>query len=117
MVASVMTFCRDACGWETDGLLTAALDVGDDPIDTHYLGYGLPLSRHAHEVLRCLFYRSPCTTGAEDLMTLCLPDDLRCRDNLARQICTINSQAARIDPRPLVVSVNGSGYRLRDGIL
>ena len=109
-------FCL-SCGWQERPLQTFALSVGLSPDQTVYMGYPMPLSPRAHNILRCLFYRAPHVTTADELMSLCYPCEYKSISNLAVQIHEINRHAMKIDPRPLIVNVYGKGYRLRDGIV
>ncbi len=112
----VSDFCI-LCGWNCDRIGVFDLDMTQDPDKTYYMGYPLPLSPREHAILRCLFYRSPRPTSSDDLMSLCYPLERKSISNLAVLIRRINQRAAKIDPRPLIVSVYAKGYRLRDGIL
>lgn len=109
-------FCV-TCGWHERPYQTYELTVGLTPDQTVYMGYPLPLSPRAHSILRCLFYRAPLETSADDLMSLCYTGEHKSISNLTVQIHEINKRALKIDPRLLIVSVYGKGYRLRDGIL
>ena len=109
-------FCLLA-GWSDKPLQTDALTVGLSPAQTVYMGYPLPLSPRAHNIVRCLFYRAPRLTTADELMSLCYPCEYKSISNLAVQIHEINKRASKIDPRPLIVNHYGKGYCLRDGIL
>ena len=113
----LLDFCIGSCGWSTETLSTYALTIGNDPAKTRYMGYPLPLTARQHVILRCLFYRSPDVTSTDDLMELCYPEGVQHINNLAVQIHNINLAAAKIDPRPLIVNVFNTGYRLRDGIV
>ena len=113
----VLDFCICQCGWHTKPLSTYRLTVGDVPEATLYMGYRLPLSPKEHEILRCLFYRMPHDTTADDLLSLCYPNHPVKRENLTAMIRRINKKAEAIDPHPLIVNRYGKGYRLRDGIL
>jgi len=112
-----LDFCVTDCNWRTKQLSTYALTVGNVPEATLYLGYRLPLSPKEHEILRCLFYRLPYDTSADDLLNLCYPTQAVRRENLTTLIRRINRKAAAIDPHPLILNRYGKGYRLRDGIL
>ena len=112
-----LDFCITDCNWRRKPLSTFALTVGDVPEATLYMGYRLPLSPKEHTILRCLFYRSPYETSADDLLSLCYPTEPVKRENLTVLIARINRKASLIDPNPLIVNRYGKGYRLRDGIL
>lgn len=114
--ARAYEFCVN-CGWHARPYQTYELTVGLDPSETVYMGYPLPLPPRAHNILRCLFYRAPHTTTADELMSLCYPCEHKSISNLTVQIHEINKRALKIDPRPLIVSVYKKGYRLRGGIL
>ncbi|MBQ9784940.1 MAG: winged helix-turn-helix domain-containing protein [Clostridia bacterium] len=120
---SLPSLCDEAwqfcigCGWRERPFSTFELSVGLSPDETFYMGYLLPLSPREHALLRCLFYRSPSPTTADDLLSLCCPDERIGISNVAVTVHAINKRAAAIDPRPLIVSVYGKGYRLRDGIV
>jgi len=79
--------------------------------------YRMPLSPKEHEILRCLFYRWPRATTAEDLLALCYPEGGKAKENVAVQIGRINQRAKSIHPRPLIVFQRNTGYRLRNGIV
>ena len=113
----VLDFCVCNCGWQINFLGTRFLYMEDDPARTVYMGYPLDVTPREHGILRCLFYRAPCLTTADDLLTLCYPEGTQSYANLAIQIRSINRRAAKIDPRPLIVNVYGKGYRLRNGIV
>ena len=113
----VLDFCITDCNWRTKPLSTYALTVGNAPEATLYMGYRLPLSPKEHDILRCLFYRMPYDTSADDLLSLCYPNQAVRRENLTTLIRRINRKAAAIDPHPLILNRYGKGYRLRDGIL
>ena len=113
----VLDFCIKSCGWNTARLTTYALTVEDDPDQTVYMGYRFPLTPREHTILRCLFYRAPRVTTADDLLTLCFSDAHLSAANLSTHISSINRRARELDPRPLIVNVYGKGYRLRDGIV
>lgn len=113
----VLDFCTCNCGWKTARLTAYTLTVVDDPAKTVYMGYPMPLTPREHTLLRCLFYRSPRVTSADDLMSLCFSDAPISIENVFKQISNINRRAAELDPRPLIVNVYGKGYRLRDGIV
>ena len=72
---SVTSLCNAAwefclfCGWRERPFSTFELSVGLDPAKTVYMGYPLSLSPREHALLRCLFYRSPTPTSADDLMS------------------------------------------------
>ena len=117
LTADLLDFCQRTCGWRTSVLSTFSLTVTNAPEETVYMGYRMPLSAREHTVLRCLFYRSPSYTTADDLLALCYPQGHQRAANLTVQICNINRRAARIDPRPLIVNHRGRGYRLRYGIV
>ena len=113
---NLMTFCRD-CGWNQQTFSSYYLTVGFSSTDIRYMGYPLHLSHREHQILRCLFYRSPKYTTSQDLMSLCYPRGTETMSNLCVMIHRINKSAAKIDPRPLIVNAHALGYRLRDGIL
>jgi DNA-binding response OmpR family regulator len=113
----VLDFCIQNCGYHTKHLSTYCLSVANAPEETLYMGYRMPLSPKEHTILRCLFYRSPYETSADDLLSLCYPTEPVKRENLTVLIARINRKAALIDPNPLIVNRYGKGYRLRDGIL
>ena len=77
----------------------------------------MPLSGTQHTVLRFLLYRAPLITPIDDILELCFPDGNTSVRSLTSLFHVINKRAALIDPRPLIESVYGKGYRLRDGIL
>ena len=110
-------FCFDTCGWQRATLSTAYLTVGKDPSKTAYMGCRLKLAPKENELLRCLLYRSPRLTSAEDLGRLCNPFGSIRASTVTIQIRNINLRAAAIDSRPLIVNEYGKGYRLRDGII
>ena len=112
----ILEFYKTVCGWRETPLSTFSLTVGPTPEEIVYMGYPLVLSKTEHTILRCLLYRSPSITSADDLMSLCYPTGRQNISNLAVQIRRINRRASLIDPRPLIVNVYGKGYRLRDGI-
>lgn len=111
-----MDFCR-VCGWRRPSIRSYYLTLGDDPASAAYMGYPLCLSEREYEVLRCLFYRAPLVTTADDLMSLCYPCGRQSIANLSVVIGKINRRAAAIDGRKLIENCYGKGYRLRDGIL
>ncbi len=115
----VLDFCIRDCGWRVRRLTTDVLTLEDDPTKTVYMGYRLSLTPREHTILRCLFYRSPRVTSADDLLSLCFSDAKGglSAANLPTHIASINRRAREIDPRPLIVNVYGKGYRLRDGVV
>ncbi len=117
LAAEALDFCVRDCGWRLSTLSTYQLSVGLTPKETVYVGYPLLLSPREHTILRCLFYRSPRLTSADELMTLCYADEGQSISNIAVHIRNINRRAAQFDPRPLIVNVYSKGYRLRDDIL
>ena len=116
LVDAVEDFYVHACGWRAPVLSSHALYVDATPEGTRYMGYAFPLSPLEHRILRCLFYRYPRLTSAEDLLELCCAGGTRSIRNVAVHIGRINRAAARIDARPLIVNTYRVGYRLRDGI-
>lgn len=110
-----MDFCH-LCGWSEDSLRVYSLSVGNMPNQVYYMGYPLPLAPREYVILRCLLYRMPRLTDADELMSLCFPGERLGIANLSVQISNINRRAKEIDPRPLIVNVYGKGYRLRDGL-
>lgn len=112
---NVAEFCR-LCGWLEHPLRQHSLFVGKPSELIYYMGYPLPLSAREYKILRCLFYRTPRVTDADELMSLCYVGGTQKIDNLSVQISNINRHACKIDPRPLIVNVYGQGYRLRDGL-
>ena len=117
LTACVLDFCHRVCGWQQEPLSTFSLTLGNAPEETVYMGYRMPLSPREHEILRCLLYRSPEYTAADDLLTLCYPEGDQAQSNLTVQIRNINRRAQSIDPRRLIVNRRGLGYRLRHGIV
>ena len=117
LLQDILDFCTTLCAWSSKPLSSYFLTVGKTPEETVYMGYPMPLFPRAHRILKCLFYRFPKLTSADDLMSLCYPNGTEQIGNLAVQIRHINQAAAKIDKRPLVINVYGKGYRLRDGIL
>lgn len=117
LAEDIEDFYRRICGWQGECFSSHALRLVEDPKKTLYLGYPLPLSRGEHRILRCLFYRSPRFTSAEDLLELCCGGGTRSIGNVVLLIQRINRAASHMDPRPLIVNRYGVGYRLRDGIL
>lgn len=113
----VLDFCIKNCGWRTARLTTYSLTIEDDPDKTVYMGYRFPLTPREHTILRCLFYRAPRVTSADDLLALCFADASLSAANLSTHISSINRRALELDRRPLIVNVYGQGYRLRDGIV
>ena len=113
----LLDFCTHACGWNATRLSTYELLLDKDPLQTRYMGYPLQLSDRQHVILRCLFYRMPKPTSADDLLSLCYPDAPVRVENIRVQIARINQQAYEIDPRPLIVHIRNQGYRLRQGIV
>ncbi|MBQ8311386.1 MAG: winged helix-turn-helix domain-containing protein [Clostridia bacterium] len=111
-----LEFCHVCCGWIEEPLRVYSLSVGSTPDSVYYMGYRLPLAPRAYEILRCLFYRMPRITSADELMDLCFPGGRQGIANLSVQISNINRVASAIDPRPLIVNEYGKGYRLRDGL-
>ncbi len=109
-------FCL-SCGWRERPFSTFELSIGLRPDQTVYMGYPFPLSPREHALLRCIFYRSPAPTSADDLMSLCYANECLGISNVGVTVHAINRRAAEIDPRPLIVNVYGKGYRLRDGIV
>ncbi len=114
--AKMLAFCR-RIGWSAEGLQSFELSIGTSPSEVVYMGYPFPLARREYALLRCLFYRSPDLTPADDLMSLCYPKERKSISNITLLVHNINQHALKIDPRPLIVNVYGKGYRLRDGIL
>lgn len=105
------------CGFRTQVLSTPTLSVTSNPDECLYMGVRFPLSPREHTLLRCLFYRYPRVTSADDLMSLCY-HDADCKiGNLAVQLHAVNQRAERLGLPPLVVNVYRKGYCLRDGIL
>ena len=112
----VSDFCRCNCGFHTGSLSTHELVLGEDPAATLYMGYSLHLSPQEHRILQYLFYRAPRPSSTDDLLALCYPDEEIGRGTLSVLIHRINTRAARIDPRRLIVRER-DGYCLRAGIL
>ncbi len=110
-------FGREICGLNTKRLCGFFLTVSEDPSDTRYMGYPMPLSGAQHTILRFLLYRAPLITPIDDILELCFPNGNTSVRSLTSQLHAINRRARLIDPRPLIESVYGKGYRLRDGIL
>ena len=110
-----LEFCR-LCGWRHETLRVHDLSVGNTPEHVYYMGYPLTLAPREYAILRCLFYRMPRLTSADELMSLCFPGARIGIANLSVQIASINRRATEIDPRPLIVNVYGKGYRLREGL-
>lgn len=106
-------YCK-TCGWRDAPMATYRIKVTACPEETLYMGYPLPLTPTEHRILRCLLYRAPKLTSADDLMMLCFPEGRQRIANLAVHVRNINQKARRIDPRPLIESVYGKGYRLRE---
>lgn len=114
---ALLDFATHVCGFDTKRLCGFFLTVGEDPADTHYMGYPMPLSKAQHTLLRFLLYRAPLITPIDDILELCFPNGNTSASALMSQLHAINKRAALIDPRPLIENVYGKGYRLRDGIL
>lgn len=112
----IQTFCTECCGWKP-GLTTYALSVGKTPEQTRFLGYPLDLSPKELAILRFLFYRAPKTVGADELLSVCFPENTQRAANLAVQIHRINRRALASAGLPLIESVYGKGYRLCGGIV
>ena len=110
----ILEFCR-MCGWRSTTLRSYSVTV-EPSGKIYYMGYRLLLSPHESMILRCLFYRYPRLTSADELMSLCFHDRLISIKNLFVHIATINRRASEIDPRPLIVNTYGKGYRLREGL-
>ena len=108
-------FYQVDCGWNLPVFSFYYLSVGITPDSAVYMGYPLSLSPTEHMLLRCLFYRYPHVTSADELLTLCF-DRAQSAANLSVHISNINRRAAQLDPRPLIVNVYGKGYRLRHGL-
>ena len=108
-------FYRVDCGWTLPVLSFYRLSMGVDVGSAVYMGYPLHLSPTEHMLLRCLLYRYPKITSADELLTLCF-DNAQGVANLSVHISSINRRAAQLDPRPLIVNAYGKGYRLRDGL-
>ena len=99
------------------GFMTSTLSTDTVSVDVHgnnvrYLGYPMELPPRAAELLRCLVYRYPRPTSADDLMSLCFPEEGLSISNLTVTIYTINRIAAEISPVPLIINVRGKGYVL-----
>lgn len=109
-------FCYTVCGFPKKTMTTFYLSMGSDPQDVLYMGYPMPLPNRAYQILRCLLYRAPGNVPVQDLLELCYVEG-GSATNVAVQIHTINAEAKRIDPRPLVIYEYKKGYRIRDGIL
>lgn len=107
------SFCR-LCGWNDAPLAFHDLLVGRAREELYYMGYPLSLSPMEKEVLRCLSYRFPRVTEADDLLTLCFPYEAVSRSALTVCISNINRKAQRLDARPLIRCQYGKGYRLRE---
>ncbi len=116
ILEDAIDFCRH-CGWSEHPMSVYHLSVGKYPNNTYYMGYPLSLSPLEHEVLRCLFYRSPRLTSADDLLTLCFHGSPVSIRNVAVVISEINRKAKQIDERPLIINHYGKGYRLRKSIV
>jgi len=116
LAASVTDFYQTTCGWHFSTFSVYRLSMGVEANSTVYMGYPLHLTPTEHTLLRCLFYRSPHLTCADELLTLCFPDGKQGKANLAVHIANINRKASLIYPTPLIVNVYGKGYRLRDGL-
>ena len=117
ILEDALDFCRRDMGWREEAMTSFSLSIGPDPSATLYMGYPLRLSPCEHALLRCLFYRAPRLTSADDLLTLCYPTDPPSVAALSATVASINRKAAALDPRPLITNVYGKGYCLRAGIL
>ncbi len=115
LFSEILDFCTSVCGWRTH-LSTQVLSLSEDPNQTYYMGYRLPLSKSQHRLLRFLFYRYPKPTAPDDILSLCFPESPLPLQSLSALVNKINQKAAEIDPRRLIISSRSSGYRLRDGI-
>lgn len=116
ILQDALEFCTVHMGWREGPMTSFSLSVGSDPLETVYMGYPLRLSPREHVLLRCLFYRAPRLTSADDLLSLCYPADPPSIASLSVTVASVNRKAALIDPRPLIVNLYGKGYRLRQGI-
>lgn len=110
-------FCVRVCGFRAQSLSTPTLSVTSNPEECVYMGVRFPLSPREHTLLRCLFYRYPRLTSADDLMSLCYHDVDCTIGNLAVQLHAVNKRAERLGLPPLVVNEYRKGYCLREGIL
>ena len=99
-------FCR-LCGWNERPLSCHDLMVGRRDEAVYYMGYALPLAPMEREILRCLFYRYPRVTEADDLLTLCAPFEHISRSALSVWISNINRKARLLDRRPLILCQYG----------
>lgn len=111
LLPEILDFCH-CCGWDNSPLSVYHLYVDHQPANTIYMGYPLLLSHREHILLRCLFYRFPLPTSADDLIVLCYPDKVCRIGNIALLVRSINRRAAEIDPRPLIINQYGKGYLL-----
>lgn len=116
-IEALYEFSVHVCGFRTQCLSTPTLCITSNPDECLYMGTPFPLSPREHTILRCLFYRYPRLTSADDLMSLCYHDADCGIGNLAVQIHAINQRAERLKLLPLVVNVYRKGYCLREGIL
>ncbi len=117
LLCGAVTFYKGLCHGDDLRFSTYLLTVSEDPAGTLYFGYPLLLSPTEHRILRCLFYRAPRITSADDLMTLCYHSGSQGIANLSTQIRRINGKAAKIHPRPLICNRYGKGYLLSPEIL
>lgn len=111
----VLHFCR-SCGWDPK-LSTFTLLVNDDPAQTQLLGYRMPLSPREHQILYLIYLRAPETVSRSELMMICFPEGSQKAENLTVHVNRINQKARVIGGLPLIESVYGKGYRLRNGIV
>lgn len=115
MANEILTLCAD-CGWRPR-LSTYTLLVTDVPADTRLLGYRMALSPREHQVLRVIYLRAPELVSRSELLATCFPEGSQRAENLTVQVNRINHKAREIGGLPLIESVYGKGYILREGIV
>ncbi len=114
--AEITDFARCNCGFRPPHFSTFYLDLSRGYRQVTYMGYPLRLEPRAYALLQVLMYRAPKMASIDELLDLCYREGQRVI-NLGVQIHYINQAAKKIYPRPLIESVWGKGYKIRDGIL